>query len=62
MQDVLNRINLEDGEEMRKLAEVVKDGKTNPEFTKSIGGGKNDRISLRNRIGFFRDSFTRALS
>ncbi|MDX3073252.1 DUF262 domain-containing protein [Streptomyces sp. MI02-7b] len=62
MQDALHRINLEDEEAMQKLADVVKDGKTNPEFTKAIGGGKNDRISLRTRIGFFRDSFLQALS
>ncbi|MCX4583825.1 DUF262 domain-containing protein [Streptomyces sp. NBC_01481] len=62
LQKVLDRIDPEDTGQISFLAEVVRKGKSDPSFRAATGGGKNDRISLRTRVGFFADGFTGALS
>ncbi|MGC0415234.1 DUF262 domain-containing protein [Embleya sp. AB8] len=61
LQRVLDRVNIDDAEQMRRLADVVKSGKSDTRFLEATGGGKNDRLSLRARMTFFSERFTEAL-
>ncbi|MGC0410241.1 hypothetical protein RKD32_003108 [Streptomyces sp. SAI-195] len=57
LQSVLDRVALEDEQQLAKLAEVVRIGKTDQAFLQATGGGKNDRISLATRVGYFSERF-----
>lgn len=57
LQPVLDRIDLDNVDQMSRLADVVKTGKADVEFLKHTGGGKNDRISLAARVRYFADRF-----
>lgn len=61
MQPILDQVDLEDSEQMRRLADVVKAGKSDQRFLDATGGGKNDRISLKARVNFFSERFAEAL-
>lgn len=57
LQKVLHRVDLADETQLSKLAEVVRVGKTDQDFLQATGGGKNDRISLATRVGYFSERF-----
>jgi hypothetical protein len=61
LQKVLDRVDLDDSTQIERLAEVVRVGKSDQQFLRATGGGKNDRIQLRDRIGYFADRFAEAL-
>lgn len=61
LQRVINRVDTDDFDQLRKLAEVVRVGKNDPQFLQATGGGKNDRISLATRVGYFGDRFQEVL-
>lgn len=62
LQKVLNDVDPENEEHIAALAAVVKKGKSDPDFLRATGGGKNDRISLQVRVGYFADRFAEALA
>lgn len=62
LQRVIDRIDESDEAQMAKIAEVVRTGKGDREFLRATGGGKNDRISLTTRIGYFAERFEEALN
>lgn len=62
LQSVIDRVDPENYEQMRALAEVVRVGKADNEFLKATGGGKNDRIPYRARVRYFADRLAGALS
>ncbi|MFD7059893.1 DUF262 domain-containing protein [Streptomyces sp. NPDC059906] len=62
LQRVIERLNEEDEQQLAKVAEVVRTGKGDRKFLNATGGGKNDRISLATRIGYFAERFEEALS
>ncbi|MFJ8782904.1 DUF262 domain-containing protein [Streptomyces sp. NPDC102476] len=57
LQKVIDRVDLDDEEQLAKLAQVVKVGKNDQAFLQATGGGKNDRISLATRVGYFAQRF-----
>ncbi|MFD4543710.1 DUF262 domain-containing protein [Streptomyces bauhiniae] len=57
LQKVINRVDIDDEEQLAKLAQVVKVGKNDQAFLQATGGGKNDRISLATRVGYFAERF-----
>ncbi|MFD8070733.1 DUF262 domain-containing protein [Streptomyces parvulus] len=61
LQEVLDRVDLDNPGQMGRLAEVVRSGKSDQMFLKATGGGKNDRIQLRDRIGYFAERFAGVL-
>ncbi|MGW3026340.1 GmrSD restriction endonuclease domain-containing protein [Streptomyces sp. NPDC001221] len=62
LQRVIDQIDPSNGDHITSLASVVKKGKSDPEFLQATGGGKNDRISLQVRVGYFSDRFAEALA
>ncbi|MCX4456796.1 DUF262 domain-containing protein [Streptomyces sp. NBC_01728] len=62
IQSVLDRIDPDNEEQIAALANVVRQGKIDQRFLQATGGGKNDRISLQVRVGFFADQFSKALA
>ncbi|MEV4558284.1 DUF262 domain-containing protein [Kitasatospora sp. NPDC049285] len=61
IQRVLDRLDPSDSTQMARIAEVVRGGKSDPDFLRATGGGKNDRNSLRARISYFADRFSGVL-
>ncbi|GHD68793.1 hypothetical protein GCM10010317_073690 [Streptomyces mirabilis] len=61
LQRVIDSVNLDDDVSMTRLSEVVRTGKGDRRFLDATGGGKNDRISLATRIGYFAERFEEAL-
>ncbi|MGP3753874.1 DUF262 domain-containing protein [Streptomyces sp. IBSNAI001] len=61
LQEIIDRIDLTNTAELTRLAEVVRVGKNAPGFLQATGGGKNDRISLATRVGYFAERFKGAL-
>ncbi|MET7909768.1 DUF262 domain-containing protein [Streptomyces avermitilis] len=57
LQRVIDRVDLDNEEQLAQLAQVVKIGKTDQAFLQATGGGKNDRISLATRVGYFAERF-----
>jgi hypothetical protein len=62
LQKVVNDVGPENEDHIAALAAVVKKGKSDPDFLQATGGGKNDRISLQVRIGYFANRFVEALA
>lgn len=61
LQSVIDRVNVEDGEQIAKLASVVRKGKADQEFLKHGGAGKNYRNPLMARIKYFTDRFSEVI-
>ncbi|MEV5786953.1 DUF262 domain-containing protein [Streptomyces sp. NPDC052287] len=62
LQRVLDQVDPANEQHVTALANVVKKGKSDPDFLQATGGGKNDRISLQIRVGYFADRFAEALA
>ncbi|MFC5752998.1 DUF262 domain-containing protein [Actinomadura rugatobispora] len=58
LQAVIDKVNVEDDEQIGRLAAVVKTGKADRDFLKHGGGGKNYRNPLLARIMYFSDRFS----
>lgn len=52
LQPSLKRFDPTDGSQMRRLAEVIVEIKSDPDFLKYTGGGKNDAVPLRGRVEY----------
>ncbi|MGY3681090.1 DUF262 domain-containing protein [Streptomyces sp. TE33382] len=61
LQAVIDRIDPGDDSVISALSQVVRDGKSDKEFLKATGGGKNERNSLSARIDYFATRFEGAL-
>ncbi|UUV35790.1 DUF262 domain-containing protein [Amycolatopsis roodepoortensis] len=61
LQSVLSIVDLDDAEQLEKLAAVARKGKSDQEFLKHGGAGKNYRTPTRARIAYFADRFSAAL-
>ena len=61
LQGVLDNLDITNEEQLRRLADVIKAGKSDPDFLQATGGGKNDRISLQARVNFFAERFRTVL-
>lgn len=62
LQSVLPSVDLDNADLVRRLGEVVRDGKSNPEFLRHTGAGKNDPNPLRARVLFFQKAFEGVVS
>lgn len=58
IQAVLDKINVEDEDQIGRLAAVIRQGKADQEFLRHGGAGKNYRNPLLARIKYFADRFT----
>ncbi|MGW0293319.1 DUF262 domain-containing protein [Streptomyces tuirus] len=61
LQRVIDEVDPDNADQMNALAEVVRTGKADPVFLRATGGGKNDRVPYRARVGYFSDRFAGAL-
>lgn len=61
LQSVISWIDVDDREQLQVLAAVVRDGKSDQEFLTNIGPGKNDRVPMAARVGYFASRFSEAL-
>lgn len=61
LQSIIERVEINNSNQLAVLAEIVRDGKKAPEFLFNIGPGKNDRVPLNARIGYFASQFMGAL-
>lgn len=62
LQQSLDVLDPDNNEQMDRVAEVVQTGKADPEFIKTTGSGKNDRVPMAARIKYFADAFAAAVS
>ncbi|WP_238006151.1 DUF262 domain-containing protein [Dactylosporangium sp. AC04546] len=61
LQSVVSRVNPDDSEQIAALASVVKTGKSDRDFLKHCGAGKNYRNPMRERVRYFGTRFEAAL-
>ena len=61
IQSVLGEVDLQNYDQVGRLATVVREGKADAEFLRYTGAGKNDPNPLRERIDYFRRAFRAAV-
>lgn len=61
IQRVIQHVDETNEVQLARLSEVVRVGKGDRKFLDATGGGKNDRISLATRIGYFAERFEEAM-
>lgn len=61
IQSVINKVSVEDDDQITRLAGVVREGKADREFLRHGGAGKNYRNPLLARIKYFSDRFSEVI-
>lgn len=61
IQPILNSVDLDDEQQIARLAEVVRSGKSDREFLVNCGAGKNYRNPMRARVEYFSERFRAAV-
>lgn len=61
IQSIIDRVNVDDDEQIEKIARVIREGKSDREFLRHGGAGKNYRTPLLARIKYFADRFSEVI-
>ncbi|MFC7660546.1 hypothetical protein ACFQV8_34870 [Pseudonocardia benzenivorans] len=62
LQASLDALDPENDQQMERVASIISEGKADPDFIRTTGSGKNDRVPMLARRKYFTDAFATAVS